>query len=111
MLYLFQYETCMIISDILPQITIFASDMPAWISYVKAGLVIVSAEHSHKFSNILYMNFLQQIGADIYSKMQSHISRFSGSNLQWSKRYHQYQQKVYLGFEDEASFQDCSNFN
>ena len=56
------------ISEILPKIMTPSSDMPAWISYVKAGLVIVSAEHSHKFSNILYMNFLQQIGAGICIK-------------------------------------------
>ena len=54
------------ISEILPKIMISASDMPAWIFYVKAGLVIVFAEHSHKFNNVVYMNFLQQIGAGNY---------------------------------------------
>ena len=96
------------ISEILPKMMIPAYDMPAWISDVKAGLVIVSAEHSHKFSSVLYMNFLQQIGAGIYLQIQSYDLRFSGSNLQWSKRYHQYQQEVYFGFEDETGCQDRS---
>ena len=91
------------ISEMLPQIMISASDMPAWICYVKTGLVIVSAEHSDKFNNVVYMSKLDQA---FLQKCDPTFPGFLAVICNGVKDIISIN-KIYLGFENEASFHDC----